>query len=1279
MKNFLKALLFIVAILPVAIAYSQNSNLHVQVFKKDTSFTCIALDDADNVFAGTNGKGLYKYDKTNWKKWNLLQPAFSKSYLRQLAIKGNEVWVASSGYVLYMGSGAAGNNNNFYGGAFKLDNNYALKSIYYKGRPVLGQAISGGPPTRYVLGMFIDSSGVPWAAASYQDSVTYPAIVNYNARYHYVPGAVGRFNGQNFDFITGADLPDPTGILLGIGNNYKDDSYSIGKRRVCRSITQVGNEMWVGSDGYDQAAGNLITAGILRYDLSGNYLGKFDENTTGIPFGLTNTSFGPWSLYQDVKGRVWVSMSGFRGIAVRDTNGVWTNVGIPPGFPNTVYRANAIAGNSRGEVFFGTSNGLVVYKGNGSFTSDTSYKLYTTANGLSSNSIAGVAVGKDESIWLATSAGVNKITRGNLQVFNRKPFKTIFTDSDVFRTPVLEYDSKQEQQYIDKDTLLIAADGGKATIFKWTGASPQNVKFRILEDSNGQHPDEYGSFQVRWQDNDSVRALFYHPKFLAETVTIDQNAGHRVRLQVVDTTQNPEVVMIDIPVRFVLPPVLMVHGVWTSIESFAIMEKYLQNASNFYQPFNTLRIWYPNSNHPEPVASQEAYKYEVPQGIDKLIENCALNKMSVGKVDILGHSRGGIFARTYLQERYVGYRNDINKLICLNTPHFGSQTANLALDKRVLPVVKRFGPILYADTTTVGHLFGYFTLDDYDDINGAEELKVNSPAITQDLNGASYLNRNLVYSHNIIGRYLFGQTTFADVVNSGLVQGNFIYRVRIAGMMLSLGITKLDDFMKQIFNGEFNDIVVPESSQGGGLSEDHISRFPGINVAHSTKKLLGGLIPVSLSVLETPEVESRVVALLRQDPKGGSFATDGFKQDSILTYNFLQPNPSFIYGTPKLLDNDFWVRIDSTLDGKNYNAGDTVFIKVGKNNTDTLLMGYSGRSIGVYSDAHFGNDTLFKFPIPKEAFGAVNIEVYGFNNHRLAYDSISIFVNVPPTVVLDSIKILNDDDIISIIEGDSVSVSFDGFYSDSVTRNISYETSLQKQLIIGNAAFGNNNYLKGLIVGQDVLVVNYGGKSDTVYIEVLPKKIYDSLTSVVPVRFTIINAQYNGKTIDVKWATAFEQNNKYFEVEYSTNGSNFTKVGTVTATNNINGSNYNFVHTGFVNGKNYYRIRQVDLDGKTSYSPIAVALVNTSGKIVLYPNPVTEQFTLDFKAAENSKDFKVARIINRLGQVMQQENIIPGVYKKTILVAGLTPGIYNIEIIDKNGKSIWVETFVKYR
>lgn len=254
-------------------------------------------------------------------------------------------------------------------------------------------------------------------------------------------------------------------------------------------------------------------------------------------------------------------MSGFRGIAVRDTNGVWTNVGIPPGFPNTVYRANAIAGNSRGEVFFGTSNGLVVYKGNGSFTSDTSYKLYTTANGLSSNSIAGVAVGKDESIWLATSAGVNKITRGNLQVFNRKPFKTIFTDSDVFRTPVLEYDSKQEQQYIDKDTLLIAADGGKATIFKWTGASPQNVKFRILEDSNGQHPDEYGSFQVRWQDNDSVRALFYHPKFLAETVTIDQNAGHRVRLQVVDTTQNPEVVMIDIPVRFVLPPVLMVHGV----------------------------------------------------------------------------------------------------------------------------------------------------------------------------------------------------------------------------------------------------------------------------------------------------------------------------------------------------------------------------------------------------------------------------------------------------------------------------------------------------------------------------------------------------------------------------------------------------------------------------------------------------------------------------------------------------------------------------------------------
>ena len=108
--------------------------------------------------------------------------------------------------------------------------------------------------------------------------------------------------------------------------------------------------MWVGSDGYDGAT--VVTAGILRYDLAGNYIGKFDQNNTPIPFGTGNGDFGAWSLASDSKGRMWAGMNGAKGIAVYDTN-VWHYIGVPALLPvSTIFRPNSIA----------VSGGVAVYE-----------------------------------------------------------------------------------------------------------------------------------------------------------------------------------------------------------------------------------------------------------------------------------------------------------------------------------------------------------------------------------------------------------------------------------------------------------------------------------------------------------------------------------------------------------------------------------------------------------------------------------------------------------------------------------------------------------------------------------------------------------------------------------------------------------------------------------------------------------------------------------------------------------------------------------------------------
>ena len=67
--------------------------------------------------------------------------------------------------------------------------------------------------------------------------------------------------------------------------------------------------------------------------------------------------------------------------------------------------------------------------------------------------------------------------------------------------------------------------------------------------------------------------------------------------------------------------------------------------------------------------------------------------------------------------------------------------------------------------------------------------------------------------------------------------------------------------------------------------------------------------------------------------------------------------------------------------------------------------------------------------------------------------------------------------------------------------------------------------------------------------------------------------------------TPANKNNSYFIVEASVNGYNFTEIGHVPSNANLSTiKEYNFVHYNVTAIVNYYRIRQVDNNGKYSYS-----------------------------------------------------------------------------------------------
>ena len=103
----------------------------------------------------------------------------------------------------------------------------------------------------------------------------------------------------------------------------------------------------------------------------------------------------------------------------------------------------------------------------------------------------------------------------------------------------------------------------------------------------------------------------------------------------------------------------------------------------------------------------------------------------------------------------------------------------------------------------------------------------------------------------------------------------------------------------------------------------------------------------------------------------------------------------------------------------------------------------------------------------------------------------------------------------------------------------------------------------------------------------------------LPVVFAALEAQLNNNTTDLKWSTLSEKNNAKFIVERSIDMVNFTEIGLVKAVGNSNiRNNYTFNDIkpeAFAT--NYYRIKQIDFDGKHSYSNIASITTDTKGNV----------------------------------------------------------------------------------
>lgn len=130
--------------------------------------------------------------------------------------------------------------------------------------------------------------------------------------------------------------------------------------------------------------------------------------------------------------------------------------------------------------------------------------------------------------------------------------------------------------------------------------------------------------------------------------------------------------------------------------------------------------------------------------------------------------------------------------------------------------------------------------------------------------------------------------------------------------------------------------------------------------------------------------------------------------------------------------------------------------------------------------------------------------------------------------------------------------------------------------------------------------------------------------SAFPVEFLSFNAQANVQNgVDLFWETASELNNAGFQVQYSTDGSNYTNAGFVEGVGNSqNIESYNFSLPQMEAGNYIFRLKQIDIDGAFAYSQSVEVAVEEPGSFSLgqvYPNPATSYASVELKINQTQK------------------------------------------------------------
>jgi hypothetical protein len=172
-------------------------------------------------------------------------------------------------------------------------------------------------------------------------------------------------------------------------------------------------------------------------------------------------------------------------------------------------------------------------------------------------------------------------------------------------------------------------------------------------------------------------------------------------------------------------------------------------------------------------------------------------------------------------------------------------------------------------------------------------------------------------------------------------------------------------------------------------------------------------------------------------------------------------------------------------------------------------------------------------------------------------------------------------------------------------------------------------------------------------------------TNPLPVSLTAFSATVAGANTNLAWTTATEKNSSGFDVQVSTTGTTYRKIGFVASKspNSQQKQDYTYVDTeaGKI-GTRYYRLRQVDLDGTEAFSPVRTATFSGSAVATTtsaYPNPFTSYVDLSIDAATAGTAPVRVQLLDMTGRIVREQMVsVENASLHLSALDGLNNGLY---------------------